>query len=99
MIELILELCNKKIVKEQLNLTSDSHKNIPLEFNAPQKSPILRIWFNTLLEFKDGQVQIIKSYSCPARESDVQKWQKPKEPKKPVPKPSVAVKIDAKEEY
>jgi len=59
---------------------------------------VLRIWYNTLLEYKDGQVKIIKSYSRPAKDSDVQRYLKEKM-KKATPKTLEAPRIGVVEEY
>ena len=45
-------------------------------------SPVLRIWYNTLLEFGNGEVRILRSYSVPAKDSSVQRLQKDKIVKK-----------------
>ena len=51
--------------------------------SAIVSSKTLRIWYNTLLEYKDGQVKVIKSYSTVAKESDVKKATSPKKGPKP----------------
>lgn len=43
----------------------------------------LRIWYNSLIEFKDGKATLIRSYSVPASGSDLQTLKKKSVKKKP----------------
>lgn len=67
-------------------------------FPSTPKSPIIRIWFNTLIEYGPDGVKVVKSYSCPAKDSDAQRIIKPKKVK---PKPKAVKKTQVKgvEEY
>tara|TARA_Y100000034_G_C6843595_1_gene381945 strand:+ start:879 stop:1178 length:300 start_codon:yes stop_codon:yes gene_type:complete len=67
----------------------------------PNESPnqqVLRMWFNVLIEYKDGEARIIKSFSSPAKDSQVLKWKK-SPTKKKVAASVKKVNIKDKEEY
>lgn len=67
-------------------------------FPSTPKSPVIRIWYNTLIEFSSDGVKILNSFTRPAKDSDAQFKPKTKA-KKPKPKAVKETKIKGVEEY
>tara|TARA_Y100000310_G_C20484924_1_gene716434 strand:- start:128 stop:364 length:237 start_codon:yes stop_codon:yes gene_type:complete len=66
---------------------------------AQSNQQVLRMWFNVLIEYKDGEAKIIKSFSSPAKDSQVLKWKKSPTSKKKVAASVKKVNIKDSEEY
>ena len=88
---MILDLDNLEKGEEKLVPT-------PPATGICHSSPPLRMWFNILMEIRDGKAYVIKSYSMPAKDSQVEKFKVPKKKKKKAKELS-EVKVKSVEEY
>jgi hypothetical protein len=88
---------HKSSKKEEIVTPLDGTPN-PQSVTSAAGGRVLRIWYNTLLEYSGGEVKILRSYSVPAKDSDVQRLIKKKEEAKK-PKTLAAPSIGGVEEW
>lgn len=97
--QFITDLNNVRSGQSPLNPNSSpSPRNSDNFVSGESETPALLMWWNTLIEYKDGQVRIIKSYSTVAKDSVVKKAQKPKKKEKVVRK-ATETKLEEEEVY